>query len=337
MKRKILLTGATGTVGKEVLNQLIIKDQYDISIFIQKSSKNIKLINNYKSNIHVIYGDISNAADVALIEQKYDSIIHLAAIIPPTADDFPEKAYRVNVDGTKNLIQIIEKKCPNAFFMYSSSVSVYGDRLSNPEINVGDSLNPSFGDEYGKTKIEAESLVQNSKLKWTIFRLCAIMGVQNHKMSKLMFHMPLATSIEIATPEDTARAFVNGIEKKEQLSNQIFNLGGGEKCRITYRELLERSFKIYGLGKLDFPDKTFAEKNFHCGFYTDGHDLEKITSFRNNDLDYYFKMNQKGIPSIQKFLTFLLKKPIKYFLKKQSEPLKAHKENNKQLKERFFN
>ena len=39
MKQKILLTGATGTVGKEVLIQLIAKDLYDISVFIQKSRR----------------------------------------------------------------------------------------------------------------------------------------------------------------------------------------------------------------------------------------------------------------------------------------------------------
>ena len=151
-----------------------------------------------------------------------------------------------------------------------------------------------------------------------------------------MFHMPLNTSIEIATPKDTARAFVNGIEKKEELSTKIYNLGGGKNCRITYKELLARSFKIYGLGKLDFPDKTFAEKNFHCGYYADGNELEKIIEFRNDDLDYYFDMTKNSIPPIQKILTQLFKKPIKYFLKKQSEPLIAYKRIDKNLKNRFF-
>ncbi len=334
--KKILLTGSSGTVGKKVLDQLLLKKCYDITVFIQKSAKNLKFLKSYINNIQIIYGDLSIEKDFEAINTEFDCIIHLAAIIPPTADDYPEKAYAVNVTGTKNLILNIEKNSPNAFFMYSSSVSVYGDRLNNPEIRTEDPLNPSYGDEYGKTKIEAESLIKNSKLDWTILRLCAIMGIKNHKMSKLMFHMPLSTSIEIATPEDTARAFVNGIEKRKQLSKNIFNLGGGDNCRITYKELLTKSFEIYGLGKLDFPEKTFAEKNFHCGYYADGYQLEKIVNFRNNDLDYYFKMNQQGISSIQRFFTILLKKPIKYFLKKQSEPLKAYKENNTELKKRFF-
>ena len=37
------------------------------------------------------------------------------------------------------------------------------------------------------------------------------MGVNNYKMSGLMFYMPLETRMEIATPEDVGRAFVNGL------------------------------------------------------------------------------------------------------------------------------
>ena len=178
MKKKILLTGVTGTVGKEVLNQLLIKDCYDITVFSLNSSKNKNFFKAYIKEIHVIFGDLSIKDDVTKIDTEFDCIIHLAAIIPPSADDHPEKAYAVNVKGTENLIHTIEKNSPNAFFMYSSSVSVYGDRLNNPDIKVGDPLKPSIGDQYGKTKIEAEILVKNSQLNWTIMRLCAIMGGQ---------------------------------------------------------------------------------------------------------------------------------------------------------------
>ena len=100
--------------------------------------------------------------------------------------------------------------------MYSSSISVYGDRITNPHITTSDPINISFGDHYAKTKSKAESAIQNSALDWTIFRLTAIMGLNNHKISPLMFHMPLNTSIEICTPMDTARAYENGIEKRNE-------------------------------------------------------------------------------------------------------------------------
>ena len=336
IKKKILLTGATGTVGKEVLNQLIQLNCYDVFITIRKKNIRKKELKKISTKAQVIDCDLSKAEDVFKINDQYDGVIHLAAVIPPLADEQPSLAKAVNTNGTINLINQLEKVSPNAFFMYSSSISVYGDRITSPNIKVSDPLQVSLGDEYAVTKIDAEKALMNSSLSWTIFRLSAIMGVKNHKMSGLMFHMPLETSMEICTPSDTARAFVNGLKKKNELNHRIFNLAGGEKCRITYEKFLEENFKMNGLGKLNFPPKTFAEKNFHCGFYADGQELEEITKFRNDTLQDYFNMNKKSIPLIQKKATYLLKGIIKYFIKKQSEPLKAYLSKDKKLMKRFF-
>ncbi|RLD75279.1 MAG: NAD(P)-dependent oxidoreductase, partial [Bacteroidetes bacterium] len=264
-----------------------------------------------------------------------DFIIHLAAIIPPLADDEPELSYRVNTTGTQNLIRNLEELSPDCFFLYSSSISVYGDRLKTPLIEVEDSLSPSEGDEYAKTKIKAEQIIRNSKLDWSIFRLAAIMV--NHKVSKLMFHQPLATSFEIATPEDTARAFVNAIGNKQLVSKKTFNLGGGKNCRTTYKDFLSRSFSISGLGKLNFPKNTFAEKNFHCGFYHDGDDLENILRFGNDTLESYFEKEKLKISLWKKTLTSIFKNQIKNHLLKQSEPYNAFISNNNKMIKHFFN
>jgi nucleoside-diphosphate-sugar epimerase len=178
----------------------------------------------------------------------------MAAIIPPLADKFPELAEEVNIRGTKNLIECIEEFSPEAFLLYSSSISVYGDRNSTPLIKTTDSLKPSDRDEYARTKIEAEKLIINSRMNWSIFRLTAIMGINNHKPSEIMFHMPLDSHLEIATPPDAGRAFVHALNHLDKLNKKIFNLAGGENCRIIYRDFLSRSFDLFGLGKLDFKD-----------------------------------------------------------------------------------
>lgn len=332
--KSVLLTGASGTVGFEVLKQLMEIPNLKLTVFDKKTKSSIKRLGSYSDKVELIYGDITDITDVEKIVRDQDYIIHLAAIIPPTADDHPDLAQKVNVEGTRNLVQLLEKHSPDCFFIYSSSISVYGDRLENPYIAVGDPLDPSPGDEYALTKIAAEKIIQNSKLDWTIFRLAAIMG--GHKMSKLMFHQPLDTSLEIATPQDTARAFVNAIEKQEQLSRRIFNLGGGETCRIDYEGFLQRSFNIFGLGELNFPDKAFAEKNFHCGFYKDGDELENIVHFRNHSLEDYFEMEKEKVSGFEKFGASLLRKPIKYYLLKQSEPLIALRNNDEKMKRQFF-
>ena len=128
-KINVLLTGASGTVGSDVLQQLAQLENINLTVFDQKAVKSKRIFATYKDHINVIYGDLTNEKDVATIPDKLDIVIHLAAIIPLLADVKPELTRKVNVIGTKTLLNRLEMNSPNAFFMYSSSISVYGDRV----------------------------------------------------------------------------------------------------------------------------------------------------------------------------------------------------------------
>ena len=336
-KKRILITGAAGTIGSALLKQILeFENEYEVTVFDVGSRKNYRKFAKYKDRINCIYGDITVQDDVEPACMFKDAVIHLAAIIPPLADKKTGLAQRVNVLGTQNIIQAMETYSPGALLCYSSSISVYGDRLENPEISVNDPLKGSESDYYAQTKIEAEDLIRHSRLDWTIFRLTAIMGVNNHKVSPIMFHVPLDTCIEIATPEDTARAFLNAINKRSLLIGKTFNLSGGMACRTTYKEFLNRSFKLFGLGKLNFPANAFAKRNFHCGYYKDGDDLEDLLHFRNDTLETYFKKVKYSIHGIQKFFTQLFRPAIKRGLLQQSDPRNALRKKNISLVQRFF-
>jgi nucleoside-diphosphate-sugar epimerase len=336
-KKRILITGASGTVGLSLLKQILKEhSDYEITLFDMDKPKIRRKLEQYSGNIKRIYGDITNPNDVEIACMSQDIVIHLAAIIPPLADKKTGLAHRVNVNGTRNIIRALETYSPGAFLCYSSSISVYGDRLENPEINVNDLLKCSDGDYYAQTKIEAEALLRNSRLDWTIFRLTAIMGLNNHKISPLMFHMPLDTKIEIATPDDTARAFIHAINKKSHLVGKTFNLSGGKECQTIYKQFLKRSFILFGLGKLNFPANAFAKRNFHCGYYMDGDDLEEILHFRMDTLDTYFQKVKCSISGIKKFFTQIFGPAIKKSLLIQSDPRKALRKKNISLVERFF-
>lgn len=335
VRKRILLTGASGTVGIETLQHLVEHTDYEITVFDVKTQKAAKKLAPFRSRVEIVYGDICNREEVLKVTQNKDAAIHLAAIIPPLADTNPELAYRVNVKGTENLIYALEKNSPHCYLIFSSSISVYGDRMKNPEISINDILQPSPGDQYGETKVLCESLIQQSKLSWSIFRLAAIMG--NHKISKLMFHMPLETPMEICTPQDTGRAFVKAIEHQKKLEKQIFNLGGGEDCVILYKSFLDKMFAEFGLGEADFPKKAFAEKNFHCGILKDGNDLDNILDFRQQNLKDYFEIVRQKIHPLQKKFTFIFRIIIKKWLLSQSEPYQAHKKGNLKKMNHFFN
>lgn len=335
-KKNILLTGASGAVGQEVLSQLITDPSFRITVFDRQTRHSTKTFRRYKNDINIIYGDISKKEDVEKATYNIDAVIHLAAVIPPLADHNPGLAYEVNVSGTRNLLEAVKRNSPQAFFMYASSISVYGDRINSPMISTEDTLNPCEHDHYAHTKIEAEKLVTDSSLSWTIFRLSAVMGYRNHKMSGLMFEMPLDTPMEIVTPHDTGKAFVSAIHQTEELKGQIFNLGGGDKNRLTYREFLSRSFRIYGLKKPDFPEYAFAAKNFHCGYYCDGDRLNEILHFRNDTIKTYFSVLHEQINPAQRFFTSLFNRFIKKYFLRKSLPYLAFVKKDPVLLERFF-
>lgn len=330
----ILLTGASGTVGQELLKCLVGIPEFRIIVFDIDNKKTRQIYSSYLSYVEFIAGDISSAAEIQKIPSGMDVVIHLAALIPPLADKYPLLTHNINVLGTSLLVGHVQHSSPNAFFIYSSSVSVYGDRMQNPYIRVSDALSVSEGDVYGQSKLDAETIVRNSSLHWTVFRMAAIM--KNHKMSKLMFHMPLDTKFEICTPEDTARAFLHAIFKSDLLKGRIFNLGGGESCCMTYREFLEKSFKIYGLGSFNFPKHAFAERNFHCGRMVDGDDLEHILGFRQDTFQSYFEKTKNGVNPFIRYITILFRPIIKWVLLTKSEPYRAYRTQNKLQLNHFF-
>jgi len=329
-KLRVLVTGASGTVGKEVVSQLLTdSNKFAVSVFDLRTKDTERFFWPLKTNLKVYLGDLDNEEVVAQACKEKDAVIHLAAVIPPLADEDHVLAEKVNIHGVSNLIKGLQKYSPEAFFLYSSSISVYGDRLQNPWIKTDDPLIPCERDFYAKTKLTAEKLIRKQLTHWAIFRLTAIMGTDNHGASPLMFHMPLETRLEICTPSDTARAFVNALHQQQKLEHQIFNLSGGKNCRISYGDFIRRSFEITGLGKPDFAPGTFAAKNFHCGYYADGDNLEKILHFRQDSIDDYFAQLERSVSPLQKGATILLRYFIKRRLQRLSEPYKALRNKDK--------
>lgn len=340
-KKVVLVTGATGNVGKEVLMQLAkMTDRYEIRAFDLKTKRSLaffdKLKDRIKRRILPKYGDITKVQTLEEATRGVDVTLHFASLIPPAAYRNPALTEAINVGGTRNLIDALERNAPNSFLLFSSSVAVYGDRITNPEIRVGDPLRPSVGDNYAETKVQMEQLIRESNLDSTIFRLSAIMGAGNHHVSGIMFLMPLATPMEFTTPRDTARAFVNALEHLDELKGKTFNLGGGEQCRVDYDEFLQSNFEIAGLGKLDFPEGAFAEHNYHCGIFVDGDELEQIVHFRRDTLQSLYEMTRKAMPCWKRFGAWLLAPIIKRALLKQSDPYKAYRKGTDSERARYF-
>ena len=70
-------------------------------------------------------------------------------------------------------------------------------------------------------------------------------------MLKYLFDVSLKLKLEFIVPRDTATAFTNSIPiPNEQIIGKTMFLAGGEKCRVTQGELLEKQFTVMGLPML---------------------------------------------------------------------------------------
>lgn len=321
----VLLTGGFGNVGKSTLKALIVKG-YNIQVFDIETPQNRKFAQEYTDcpQVDIIWGDLRNSEDVLrAFDTGVDVVIHLAAVIPPLADKNPELARDVNVGGTHNICAAIKAQAAKPRLIYTSSISVYGDRVNNPLIKMTDDVAPNEGDEYAKDKLAAEELIQNTDIEWTIFRLTYIVSMDKLEMDPLMFHMPLRTSIEICHTKDVGLALANAVEKKE-VWGKIFHIAGGETCRTTYREYIQRMLEIFGLGTRSLPEEAFSTGKFHCGFM-DTTQSQHLLQYQQHTLEDYYKEVEKKV-GYKRWITRMVRWVVWNHLLNKSE---FYRENRK--------
>ena len=110
---KVLLTGPFGKIGYRVLEALLAKG-HTVTCFDLDSPANRKTARDFSGpaladRVRVIWGDITNASQVAAAVAGQDAVIHNAAIIPPLSDRNPPLAEKVNVGGTRNILDAIRQ------------------------------------------------------------------------------------------------------------------------------------------------------------------------------------------------------------------------------------
>ena len=158
--RKILITGGAGFLGSILKKELIKEGNFCVSIDLEKDDyKNEKFI--------AIQGDIRDETLLNLVfsENNFDVVLHCAAML---AHDQKNKKnlWTSNVDGTKNIVKYAEKyNCKQIQFI--SSNCLWGQDFKE---KVTENEEPNPVELYGKTKLEGEKILLNSKINTVIFR-----------------------------------------------------------------------------------------------------------------------------------------------------------------------
>ncbi len=124
--KAILITGAAGEIGHALIEALAKQDVSLLTLDLADLPEDIRSLSTH------IQGDILDESLLGRLisEYEFESIIHLAALLSTRAEFTPNQAHRVNVEGTRGLLQVAaeqsEWRGKPVKFIFPSSIAVYG-------------------------------------------------------------------------------------------------------------------------------------------------------------------------------------------------------------------
>jgi nucleoside-diphosphate-sugar epimerase len=294
----VMLTGAFGNVGAQTVKALLAKG-YRVTAFDVHSEHNDKVQAELARELtfETVWGDLTDADGVkATVERlEPDAIVHVAAIIAPTAYVIPDKARAVNVDGTRHLLEAAEALGTDPRFIFTSSYSVHGPR--NPHRGLppltGDSP-VAPGDNYGCHKVLGEKMVRASSLPWTIIRLPAVWSVDPEfgsapEFLKFGYLLPPQRNEHAIDVRDAATAFANAIEA--DCVGRTFDIAGGAGWTASAGELQAKLYEAKGLApppieayRMADPD---VDESWYFEDFVDTTESQRVLQYQNHTPEQY--------------------------------------------------
>lgn len=254
----IFLTGATGFVGRHVLNDLLSKGFNVVALCRENNADLVK-----SEKITWIKGSLGSVSEEDL--KGSDVIIHIAAAgVIPGQNDFDE-IYKTNFTDFVSLL----KKAKNASIkrvVVAGTCSEYGSESEKYEnVPIEASLNPidSYGASKAAATIAAKAFAVEYGLELIILRLFHVYGegesenrfwpsLKASALSGKDFHMTSGEQIRDFTPvQFVSKCFLHFaiIEKVKNRKPVILNIGTG-KSKSLYEFALEEWKKFNGKGKI---------------------------------------------------------------------------------------
>jgi len=272
---KVLVTGGAGSMGRLVTEKLISKG-FIVKIF-DLPSANYDGFDPKKTEI--IKGDLNNESDLISGISDVDSVVHLAAILPPLANENEELAKKVNVDGTKKIVEVIQEHNPSIHFIFSSSVSIYGKNTDNKTIT--ETSNPNPDDNYALTKFQSEEIVTSSTLNFTVLR---ISGVSIPIFQEPPAEWPFMSNqnIEFIHRDDVVDSICNSVGNKNSYK-QILNISGGKTWQMSGEKYVKDYFEILEVG---MENANYQKEEGHFSWY-DSDKSNKILNYQNKNYELY--------------------------------------------------
>jgi D-erythronate 2-dehydrogenase len=328
---KIVITGGAGFLGKKLARRILQQGTLAGPSGASERVSELVLFDVGLANgpglddprVKAIEGDIANFATVQSITQGAATVFHFAAVVSAGAEADFDLGYRVNLDGTRNVLEACRALGTNPRVVFTSSLAAYGGDLP-PEVTDDTPLTPQTS--YGSQKSIGEFLVRDYTrkgfLRGTAIRLptiCVRTGLPNKAAStwaSSVVREPLTgvdvvcpvtpqTPMVVLSPRKTVEAFLRAHDMPAEAfgPSRTMLLNG---IRVTAKDLEQAVGRHAGnrkVGKVvwqhdpaiqkicdGWPQGIDSKKSRAMGFEIDTDLDEVVRHFIADDLDDQIKI-----------------------------------------------
>jgi FlaA1/EpsC-like NDP-sugar epimerase len=220
--KKILLTGAAGTVGREIVKQLVSYEPLELRLMDNNETEMFFLMEEYSNqNVFCFLGDIRDRDKMEKLSEEVDIIIHSAAFKHVYLSEYnPFDVVQTNIIGVENIIRAATT-CNVKHLLFTSS-----DKAVNPTNVMGTSK------LMGERLITAASSVRkDSKTIFSSTRFGNVLGSRGSVVPLFMKQIKKGGPVTITDKKMTR--FVMTIEDAARLVLQSVPISRGGEVFVT--------------------------------------------------------------------------------------------------------
>ena len=245
--KKVLVTGATGFLGKYVVEELV-EHGYQVRAFGRNRAIGQSLVN---VSVTFIQGDLTNQEDLTKACQEMDMVVHAGAL--STVWGPWEDFYETNVLGTKYVLEAC-RKANIERLVYVSSPSIYAAPRDQLDIKESDAPQENRLNNYIRSKLASEKLFKDyPDVSSVILRPRGLFGIGDTSILPRVLNLSQKIGIpligdgrqlmDMTCVENVALAIRLALETP-QAAGEVYNITNGEPR--VFRDLIEETLR--GLG-----------------------------------------------------------------------------------------
>jgi FlaA1/EpsC-like NDP-sugar epimerase len=220
--KRILLTGASGTVGKEIVRQLIFCSPLELRLMDNNESEMFFIMEEYKNkNVFCFLGDIRDRDKLEKLAKDIDIIIHSAALKHVYITEYnPFDVVQTNIIGVENIIRAATA-CNVKQLLFTSS-----DKAVNPTNVMGTSK------LMGEKLITAANAVKNDgKTIFSSTRFGNVLGSRGSVVP--LFMKQIKNGGPVTITDKRMSRFVMTIEEAARLVLKSVLISKGGEVFVT--------------------------------------------------------------------------------------------------------